>query len=238
VHEGLLPRGRVWSLGGDLEHLLAESWREVFTDMLGYARLEARMIPRPAVPRTAALGLLARPPAKFLYRLVVGGGWRDGWRGAAWIARDCLSDALVWAFVLARPHDGPRVPEAERLHGHFGIANTAPGPTRLVGLARRAHAAERARGWLLRAGASGADCALITDAPLAQTNELRILRIFRFTPLRLIEALEAEHQLRPIDALVPVGRLERVLFRLLPRRLRGRRPPLSLADDPVRAADR
>src|SRR5919199_91752 len=78
VHEGLLPRGRVWSLGGDLEHLLATNWREVVTDMVRYARLESRMVPRPVVGRTAAIGLLARPAAKFAYRLVIGGGWRDG----------------------------------------------------------------------------------------------------------------------------------------------------------------
>lgn len=236
VHEGLLARGRVWSLGGDLEHILAESWHEVFTDVLRYARLEARMFPRPMVARAAAVGLLARPAAKFLYRLVIGEGWRDGWRGAAWIARDCLSDALVWAFVLAHPHDGPRVPEAERLRGHFGIVKPTEGPTRLIAVARRAQAAERARGWLLRAGAAGADCALITAAPMVQTNDLRILRISRFTPLRLIEALEAEHQLRPIYALIPLGWRERLLLHVLPARLRGRGTPLSLADDPVRAA--
>jgi glycosyltransferase involved in cell wall biosynthesis len=236
VHEGLLPRGRVWTLGGDLEHLLADSWREVLTDMVRYARLEARMLPRPVVARTAAAGMLARPAAKFLYRLAVGGGWRDGWRGAVWIARDCLSDALVWVFVLAHPDEGPRVPEHQRLRAHFGITKPTEGPTRLVALARRSLDAEQARGWLERAGAAGADCALITDAPVAQTDHLRILRIFRFTPLRLIEALEAEHQLGPIEALVPVGRRQRLLLRLLPAHLRGRRKPLSLAADPVRAA--
>lgn len=236
VHEGLLPRGRVWSLAGDLEHILAESWHELFTDMLRYARLHARMLPRPVLTRTAAVGLLVRPPAKFLYRLAIGGGWRDGWRGVTWIARECLSDALVWAFVLAHPHEGPRVSEAERLRGHFGTIKPPAGPIRLVAVAGKADAAEPARAWLLRAGAAGADCALITTVPLAQTNDLRIVRIPRLTPFVLIAALEGEHQLRPSDALIPVGWRERVLLRLLPGHLRGRQAPLSLEDDPVQAA--
>ncbi len=241
VHEGLATSGRVWVVQGDLDHLLADTVREAWTDMVAYARLESRMIPRPVVRSTAAVGIALRPAAKFLYRLLVGGGWRDGWRGALWIARECVSDALVWAFALIHPHDGPRAVPGQGLRGHFGLTKPPSELVRIVGLARGRRAAERARDWLLRAGENGADVALDTDAQLDTTGVLRVERVRRFTPLHVLRALDAEHQLGPVDALLPAGWLERNLLRMFPKRVRGRGSAPRIDDDPsawLRAAQR
>lgn len=233
VHEGLAISSRAWVIEGDLDHLLAETVHEAWTDMVAYARLEAQMIPRPVVARAAAGGIALRPAAKFLYRLLVGGGWRDGWRGALWIARDCVSDALVWAFALTHPDDGPPAAPGRRLRGHFGVSKPPSKLVRIIGLARGRRAAEQARGWLLRAAEHGADVALLTDAELPPTSVLRVVRVRRFTPLHVLRALDAEHQLGPVDALLHAGWREHGLAQGFPRRVRGRASPPRIDDDPI-----
>ena len=47
------------------------------------------------------------------------------------------------------------------------------------------------------------------------------------TPGAVVRALDAEDQVRPIDAVVPAGRRERLLLRLTPRSLRGASPPID-----------
>ncbi|MDQ6804105.1 MAG: glycosyltransferase family 2 protein [Actinomycetota bacterium] len=232
VHEGLASSGRVWVLDGELEHLLAASLREALTDMVAYARLESRMIPRPVVVRVAAVGIAVRPAVKLLYRLALGGGWRDGWRGALWILRDCVSDALVWAFALTDPGSGPADSDT-RLRGHFGVSKPPSRLTRVVGLACGTRAAEQASDWLARAAKHGADAVLITDAASPAALPFRARRVRRFTPLQVLQALDAERQLGPVDALLPAGWRERSLARVLPGRLRGRRSPPGLGADPV-----
>ena len=57
----------------------------------------------------------------------------------------------------------------------------------------------------------------------------------RLRPLRLIRALDAELQLRGFDALVPFGRRERRLARLLPPELRSPYGELDPDTDPAEA---
>jgi hypothetical protein len=85
---------------------------------------------------------------------------------------------------------------------------------------------------------------LVTDKPPAASNGFQVREIERLTPLRLVRALDAEFQLRGVDALLPWGRRERRLTRLLPKELRAPHPPLDPSTDPsdavrmVRAATR
>jgi hypothetical protein len=103
VHEGLYARTRPWVFSADMHHELAESWREAFADAWAYARLEARQLKD--VPIGVALrGVLLRPPVKFVYQLVLLGGWHDGWRGTVKIGLDSLVDVLVWMrYLIAVP---------------------------------------------------------------------------------------------------------------------------------------
>ena len=57
----------------------------------------------------------------------------------------------------------------------------------------------------------------------------------RLTPLRLIRALDAEAQLRGVDAFVPCGPRERRLARLLPQELRAPFGALDPDTDPAEA---
>ena len=100
------------------------------------------------------------------------------------------------------------------------------GPARLVGIAASAGGAERVASWLERAAAAGADVALISAGPVADTAVRRRSPTGR-GPGAMVRALDAEDQVRPIDALVLAGRRERLLLTLAPRSLRGAVPPLD-----------
>jgi Glycosyl transferase family 2 len=219
VHEGLWPRGPVQPFTGDLEHLLAGSLGEAFRDTWTYARAESAQLQPPAGARAYAKGMLVRPPVKLAHRLIIGGGWRDGWRGLLRIGLEALSDALVWCWVFARRGQPQSAAPAAAAAGHFSAIGRA-GPARLVGVAAGARAAERASGWLRRAADGGADVVLVTDAPEAGA-ELRVHRLDCVGPVLVARAVEAEHQLRPIDALVAAGAAERRRMALVPRPLRG-----------------
>jgi hypothetical protein len=228
VHEGLWAFGRTWPFEGDLEHLLAATPGEALRDVLAYARLEASQLTGP-VPASARLrGIVLRPPAKLGYRLVVDGGWRDGWRGVAKIALDCLSDALVWALARSGPAAGPAA-------GHYAQERVRRGSVRLLAIAAGSDRAARAAGWLRAARAAGADVALVTDSPAAADGDLHVRALPRLTPLNLIRALDAESQLRGVDALVPCGARERRLARLLPAELRSPFGELDPGTDPAEA---
>jgi hypothetical protein len=229
VHEGLWAFGRTWAFEGDLEHLLADTPAEAIRDAAAYARVEAAQLSGPISAGARVRGIFLRPVAKFGYRLVVDGGWRDGWRGLAKIALDCWADALVW--VLARG-DG----SAEPAPSHYSQARVRRGPVRLVAIASGAQRAARAAGWLTAAREAGADVALVTDAPAAANHgDLHVRPLERLTPLRLIRALDAEAQLRGVDAFVPCGRRERRLARLLPNDLRAPFGALDPDTDPAEA---
>jgi hypothetical protein len=235
VHEGLWAFGRTWPFEGDLDHLLAANFGEAVRDARAYARLEAEQLAERGSARAYVRGIVLRPFAKFWYRLLLGGGWRDGWRGAVKIALDCASDALVWVLHLTRrgrsPAGGP-VPK------HFAKARERQGSVRLLALASGGAASARAAEWLRAARGAGADVALVTDSPPPADRELHVRAVERFTPLRVIRALDAELQLRGFDALVPCGRRERGVARLLPGELRSPYGRLYLDTDPAEAERR
>lgn len=226
VHEGLWPDGPTAALEGELRHLLASSWREALRDTRGYARLEAEQRSRPG-GREALTGILLRPAAKLVYRLLVYGGWRDGWRGAARICLECGADSLATAHRL---RSGPR------RNGASGLAQQPPrlGPVRIVGIASTAAGAARLGPWLDEASAAGADVALIAVAA-GGGSAVRRRRLGGSGLGAMVRALDAEEQVRPIDALVPAGRRERLLASLAPKALQGAMAPLELGEDPAGA---
>jgi glycosyltransferase involved in cell wall biosynthesis len=231
VHEGLWAQGRVWAFEGDLEHVLAATVEEAIRDAWRYARLEAARPRSPVSAGAYARGLILRPPAKFAYRLVIDGGWRDGWRGVGKIALDCAADAAVWVLLLGRRRRG----DGASASGHYSQRRERGGPVRLLAIAAGDEGAVRAADWLRGAGAAGADVALVTDASARVDGDLHVRALSRLTPLRLIRALDAEAQLRGFDALVPYGRRERTLARLLPRALRAPYGALDPDTDPAEA---
>jgi Glycosyl transferase family 2 len=229
VHEGLWPNGEVLALDGDLQHTLAESLTELIRDTWRYAQLEAAMLPPPRTRRAYLRGVIARPAAKAVYRLLVLGGWGDGWRGVLRIASECVGDATVWLLVARRTRLGLGS-SAE----HFAESPPSRGPVRIVGLAAggdRAHAAALSLG---RARAAGADVTLVTDSPAA-ADDVPVRPVNRVGPLTVARMLDREQQLRPIDHVVPFGRREALLLRLVPHHLRGALPAAP-DDDPVRLA--
>jgi len=232
VHEGLWPDGPTAVLEGELRHLLASSWREAWADAMAYARLEASQRSRPGA-REALFGILLRPAAKLAYRLGLYGGWRDGWRGILRVGLECAADALA---TVRRLGGGPQG------SGETGFGQEPPrqGPVRLIGIAASAAGARRLEPWLAEAAAAGADVALIAAGP-GDGGPVR-RRVRDGSGLgAYVRALDAEDQARPIDALVPAGRRERLLSRLAPRALRGAAPPLEprgTAADAVRAVRR
>jgi hypothetical protein len=217
VHEGVWPRGPVQPFAGDLEHVLAGSIGEALRDAWAYARAESAQLRPERGARAYAEGVLLRPLAKVAYRLVVGGGWRDGWRGTLRIGLEASSDAMVWARAAT---SSPSSSGAEPTGGaHFSPIERA-GSARLVGVAAGERAAANLAAWLQRAADQDADVVLVTDAR-APGFEIRTHPLPALGPFRLARALEAEHQLRPIDALVVAGRAERARMRLIPSALRG-----------------
>ena len=229
VHEGLWAFGRTWAFEGDLEHVLASTPGEAIRDVLAYARLEAQQLRGAVSGADRVRGILLRPFAKLWYRLLVDGGWRDGWRGLAKIALDCSSDALVWVFARGDEDAGPAP-------AHYAKPRDRRGSVRLLAIASGFDDTIRAARWLHEAHAAGADVALVTDHPPdAARGTLHVRPVERMTPLRLIRALDAEVQLRGVDALVPCGLRERQLARLLPPELRAPYGPVDPSTDPAEA---
>jgi hypothetical protein len=218
VHEGLWSDGPTAALEGELLHLLASSWTEALRDSVAYARLEAAQRPQPTA-RGALFGALLRPLAKFSYRLLLYGGWRDGWRGAMRIWLDCLTDSLTTLYSVksGTPSDAGS-----------GHGDEAPriGPPRLIGVAMGANRASDLDRWLAQAAGAGADVALIASEA-AKGRTVRHRRLDGRGPGALARALDAEDQIRPVDALVLAGRRELLLLRAVPRSLRGAAAPLT-----------
>lgn len=185
----------------------------------------------PVTPWSVAGGALLRPSAKLLYRLIVDGGWRDGPVGLARIALDCATDSIVWVRCLLGRRGGVRGSSGVTGTVHYGSRRFRRGCLRVVGIATGERAATSAAGWLGSASACGADVALITDAS-PSPNGVRVRRISSAGPLPLIRALDAESQLRPIDAVVAFGTRARLLMRLVPPGLRGSLSDITQASDP------
>jgi len=241
VHEGLWPDGPIPALEGELRHLLASSCREAVRDAVSYARLDAAQRTRPG-PREALTGIFVRPTAKLAYRLLLYGGWRDGWRGLARVWLECAADSLAVVLRL-----GGGAPDG----ADEGLGQQPPrrGPVRLVGVALDPSAVPRLVRWLDEAAEAGADVALIARERRGNGT----VRSHPFggrrrgdgsVPCRPLEgrgpgaltrALDAEDQIRPIDALVLAGRRERLLSKLAPRALRGAAAPLEPGQAPAEA---
>ncbi len=253
VHEGIELRERPAILDGDLEHVLAASLREALVDAWRYARLDSAHVSRPSSPLGYVKGVLLRPAVKFAYRMIVDGGWRDGWRGMLKISLDVGSDALVWALVLAgrgASADAASADGASPGDAHFGRRHV--GPAKVVAVASGARAQRAALGRLRELRARGADVALISDeAPARHATRthdampaggqadfggaaIPAQTVSRMGPLTLIRALEAEMQVRPLDAVVPFGRRARLALRLLPADFRPQSADLD-ADVAVRS---
>lgn len=225
VHEGLWPDGPVHPFVGELRHLLASSWSEALDDARAYARLESAQRNRPGAAE-ALTGIVVRPLAKLAYRLFLYGGWRDGARGFVRIALECGGDSLATVHRL-RHSSGEGV-------GGFGLVAPRLGPVRIVGVARSRRSAARLAGWLEAAAREGADVSLIGSAPPAG-SPITHRPLDRLGPGRLVRALDAEDQLRPIDALLLAGGRERRALWLSPEGLRGAVPPLSPEIPPAEA---
>lgn len=248
VHEGLWPKGPVWPFEHEMSHELAGSWREALHDVVTYARLEASVHPRCTSPAQLVTGMVLRPAAKLAYRLLVDGGWRDGWQGVTRIVLDCGHDSVVWLF---RALPGPRdEPDASSLPGSGHFAQQRPpayGGVLVLGVASGRRAAARVAGWLERAGREGVDVSLVTEVPAQALpgaspatdvpppeGGFRVRQLTRFGPVQLARALEAERQIRgEPDALVVAGRAARAYLRMVPRFLRGQLPPVDPAEEPV-----
>ncbi len=229
VHEGIELRERPVILEGDLEHELAATPGEALADLWRYARLESAHVPRPSSPAAYLKGIVLRPAAKFGYRTLIDGGWRDGWRGLAKILLDVSSDALVWVRVLLGAGRDPESEDGEATDEHFGRRRV--GPLKIVALASGDGAALEASRWLEDLRSRGADVALIAErAP----DDLRIPHQVtgRLGPLSAIRAIENELHVRPIDALVAVGGRAQRILRLLPSSLRPEIEGLSLDGEP------
>jgi hypothetical protein len=220
VHEGLWPDGPVLPLEGELAHLLAASWREALGDAVAYARLEGRQQRRRG-PLAAVTGILLRPAAKLAYRSLLYGGWRDGARGLAKIGLECGADSLAALYGLRGPAGG-----------ESGGSSDPPriGPVRLVGVGLGGEGAARLAQWLAEADRAGADVALICGSETPGTA-VAVRPAPGAGPGALARALDAEDQIRPIDALVLAGRRERLLLSLCPRALRGCVPPRRTSEE-------
>jgi hypothetical protein len=230
VHEGLWPDGPVAPLEGELVHLLAANWTEAVRDAVAYARLEGSQRSRPGAAE-ALTGIVIRPAVKLAYRALLYGGWRDGWRGLTRVGLECAADSLGTVFRLTGG--------AESGVSGFGQEPPRQGPVRIVGVALGSAGAARIAPWLQQAAAGGADVALIGTAAPAGTG-VRLRRPDGRGQGALVRALDAEDQLRPIDALLAAGPHERARLRLAPRSLRGAVAPLapSLAPEDAEAAVR
>jgi hypothetical protein len=222
VHEGLWPDGPVHRFEGELRHLLASSWGEALADARAYARLEAAQRRRPGVAE-AVTGILVRPLTKLAYRVFLYGGWRDGGRGFAKIALECGADSLATVYRL-------RGGAGEGASG-FGQEPPRLGPVRIVGVALSRRGAARLAGWLEEAQRGGADVVLV-GAPPPDGGRLPYRPLDHLGPGRLARALDAEDQLRPVDALLLAGRRERLVLRQASKALRGAVPPLSPTASP------
>ncbi|HEX5927950.1 MAG TPA: glycosyltransferase family 2 protein [Solirubrobacterales bacterium] len=234
VHEGLWPDGPTHPFDADLTHLLASSWGEALRDARAYARLEGSQRARAGLAE-ALTGVFVRPAVKLAYRTLLYGAWRDGLRGLAKVWLECAADALATVYRLRGGAEG----------GAGGFGQEAPrlGPVRVVGVALDAGRAGELAPWLERAAAAGADVALIAPPhsafvpsgpipPQGRTPAgVRCRTLDGSGPGALARALDAEDQLRPVDALLLAGPRERRRLRFAPAALRGAVAPIDPSED-------
>jgi hypothetical protein len=241
VHEGIEPRERPIVLDGDLEHELADTTAEALRDAWRYAKLESAHLTPPHGPRAYALGIVVRPTAKLAYRLIVDGGWRDGWRGVFKVLLDSGSDALVWTLALIgslRGSSPARADTADALGpdaGHFGRRPT--GPPKVIAIAGGGRPGAEARRWLEELAAGGVDVALVYDGEVAD-DDMPGRRVARLGLIRVVRAVDVEMQIRTAHAVVAFGRRAKLVLRLLPGALRPRIAGVRAGVEPARAVER
>jgi glycosyltransferase involved in cell wall biosynthesis len=225
VHEGLWPNERTWAMRGDLEHEYASTWREAVTDAWNYAWLESGHIdPLGSVPAYVK-AIVVRPAAKVAFRLIVDGGWRDGWQGFVRVGIEAFADSVVF---LRRATGRVPVPRRDPEEHTFGRRIWRAGPVRIVVI----DGGRAAVPFLRAAYEAGADVALLTDTETDGGDWLHVQRVPRLGPLHIARGLDAISQMRPVDQLV-VGRAQLVL-RLINANGRGALPPVNLGQrDPA-----
>jgi hypothetical protein len=233
VHEGLTPNGVVHPFEGELTHLLASSWREAARDTWRYARLEAGQMQAPRSFAAYVRGGLVRPAVKLFYRLTIDGGWHDGWPGVVRIGLDCATDSIVWTRHLLGSRGLERGSSGVPAGEHYGSRRSRQGCLRVVGVAVDPGARSLAREWLRQARAGGADVVLIGRSDERPDSAVRVRALAGRGPLSLIRALDAEEQLRSIDAVVAFGRTARLLVRCVPPALRGVLHEITERTDPA-----
>lgn len=238
VHEGIEPHERPAVLAGDLEHELAATLRGALLDTWNYSRLESAHIRRPRNPAIYLKSVILRPAAKIAYRMIVDGGWRDGWQGVLKIALDATSDALVWALVLlhsegSSPH--PTEPQ-DRNTGQRHFGRRPAGPPKVVALAGGNSATATAVSWLGALDADGLDVALLSDKH-PEVGRIHVRSVAHLWPLETMRALDIEMQLRTASAVVPIGWRAKLIHHMLPGSLRPEIAGLDMDVDPVRVAE-
>lgn len=220
VHEGLWANDRVWVFESDIEHLLADSIGEALRDARSYARLEASGLPGAGL-RGFLVGVVIRPVAKFGYRTVVVGGWRDGLRGMLKIAIECWSDIYVWALRT-------RKDRAQGQGGHFGQSAPNQGSLRIIGVGT-GDGAGPVLAWLRSAADAGCDVALVTEMATPQAD-VHVRRLSKPSTFAVASALATENALRPYDAVLSDdGRPARNALRYF-KQVRGHSTPATLSE--------
>jgi hypothetical protein len=240
VHEGIEPRERPTVLHGDLEHELADTVAEAVRDAWQYAKLESAHIPPTRDPRAYLFGIVVRPTAKLGYRLVLDGGWRDGWRGLFKVLLDVGSDALVWTLALLGAWRGTTAPTEARTPldgdiGHFGRRPT--GPPKVIAIAGRGPSEQQARKWLGELAAAGVDVTLVCDQT-TDASELPVQPVRRLGFLSVMHAVDVEMQIRTAHAVVAFGKRAKLIERLLPAALRPQISGVDSTVEPAQAAER
>jgi len=237
VHEGLWATSPAWAMRHDMEHELAPTLWAALTDLRAYSRLEAAQFEPARSPRAVVVGIAVRPVAKTLYRLVVDRAWKDGWRGVMKVVLDAVGDAGVWVGALRRPPQGPGTGAGGT---HFSGEPDPSGPVRLVGVATDEQGTVAVEAWLREAAGLGADVALLTPVPEVVAGDpapgggpdrtatgTRLRRLESGSGLSVVRGLDAERQVRQVDALVLApGGLPRLARRVVHRV--GHREPVRV----------
>jgi hypothetical protein len=240
VHEGIEPRERPIVLEGDLEHELADSLAEALGDAWRYAKLDSAHIPPTRDPRAYVFGIVVRPAAKLGYRLVLDGGWRDGWRGLFKVLLDVGSDALVWTLALFGTSRGSAAfaeasTPADHDMSHFGRRPT--GPPKVIALARRGRAEQQARRWLGELAAAGVDVALVCDHA-NDASGLPVQHVRQLGFLLAMHAVDVEMQIRTAHAVVAFGKRAKLIQHCLPGALRPHIVGVDSTVEPAQAVER
>jgi hypothetical protein len=218
VHEGLTPEERTLVLRGDLDHEFAATWREALTDAWAYARLESGQLDPAGSVVARVKVILVRPALKVGFRLAVGGGWRDGWRGVVRIGLEAGTDAIanVRRAIGRAPATEPFTPLAS------GVRRVGSVRVAVVG------GGLEAMEFLRLAKKAGGDVVLLTDSPIEDQDWLEVHSVPHLGPFHVARGLDAVAQVRAIDQIVvDRGKLVR---RFLTADARGCAPPVHMND--------